>query len=153
MCVCVYVCVCVCVCVCVYCVHSVQYVHVTCIFIPITLQLDVAIGHEMTCQYEQALGMYNDLHLLLEQTIAKHSSDSRYQYPQWLKKMTSSWYQCWDCPNLTHPEKAWKVRVIPTYLIPRYLKCIYSVVILIYYPTFYSEYLGNAHIHFAECVP
>ena len=70
----------------------------------------------MTCQYEQALGMYNDLHLLLEQTIAKHSSDSRYQYPQWLKKMTSSWYQCWDCPNLIHPEKAWKVRVIPMYV-------------------------------------
>ena len=97
--------------------------------IPITVQLDVAIGHEMTCQYEQALGMYNDLHLLLEQTIAKHSSDSRYQYPQWLMKMTSSWYQCWDCPNLIHPEKAWKVRVIPMYLIPRYLKCIYRVFI------------------------
>ena len=29
----------------------------------ISLQLDAVIGHEMTCQYEQALGMYNDLHL------------------------------------------------------------------------------------------
>ena len=110
LCVCVYVCVCVCVHV--YCGHSIQYVYVTCISILITLQFDVAIGHEITYQYEQALGMYNDLHLLLEQTIAKHSSDSHSQYPQWLKKMTSSWYQCWDCPNLTHPEKAWKVRVI-----------------------------------------
>ena len=126
VCVCLCVCVCVCTCVCtcvyvyVYCVHSVQYVYVTYIFIPVTIQLDVAIGHVMTCQYEQALGMYNDLHLLLEQTIAKHSSDSRFQYPQWLKKMTSSWYQCWDCSNLTHPKKDWKVRVIPAYLIPRY---------------------------------
>ena len=91
----------VCVLACTLCTYSI-YVH-------ISLQLDVAIGHEMTCQYEQALGMYNDLHLLLEQTIAKHTSQSRYVYPHWLKKMTSSWYQCWDCPNLTHPEKAWKV--------------------------------------------
>ena len=83
---------------CVVCI-KIQYIHL-CI---ISLQLDVAIGHEMTCQYEQALGMYNDLHLLLEQTIAKHSSHSR---PHWLKKMTSSWYQYWDCPNLIHPEKA-----------------------------------------------
>ena len=93
-------CVCVCVCMCVYvcvrvCMYTVciaysTYVYVTCISILITLQLDVAIGHEITYQYEQALGMYNDLHLLLEQTIAKHSSDSHYQYPQWLKKMTSS---------------------------------------------------------------
>ena len=67
-------CVCVCVRACILRVHS---VYVTCIFIPITLQLDVVIGHVMTCQYEQALGMYNDLHPLPEQTIAKHSSDSR----------------------------------------------------------------------------
>ena len=102
-------CVCVCVCVYLFCGHSLHIMLSTHISIPITLQLDVAIGHEMTCQYELALGMYNDLHLLLERTIAKHSSDSRSQCPQWLKKMTSSWYQCWDCPNLTHPEKAWKV--------------------------------------------
>ena len=79
--------------------------------ISLPFQLDVAIGHEMTCQYKQALGMYNDLHLLLEQTIAKNSSQSRYVYHHRLKKMMSSWYQCWDCPNLTHPEKAWKVGI------------------------------------------
>ena len=113
------------------CVHKLKcvYFRVYCIYkgtvckyntyISLSLQLDVAIGHEMTCQYEQALGMYNDLHLLLEQTIAKHSSHSRSSCPHWLKKMTSSWYQYWDCPNLTHPEKAWKVG----------LQCIYRVVI------------------------
>ena len=132
LCLCVYVCVCVCMCVRVYvcvcicvrmcvcprtcmflCLCVCVYVCAVCLYICtaalVILQLDVAIGYEMCCQYEQALWLYNELHLLLEHTIAKHSTESRSQYPQWLKKMTSSWYQCWDCPDLTHPEKAWKV--------------------------------------------
>ena len=62
----------------------------------------------------------NELHLLLEQTIGKHSSHSR---PHWLKKMTSSWYQCWNSSNLTHPEKAWKVG---TYRVVIYLNILSS---------------------------
>jgi len=63
----------------------------------------------MCSQYDTALVLYDELQLLLEQTMMKHASEAHSQHPHWLKKLLSVMKQNWDCPDLVHPEKAWKV--------------------------------------------